>query len=303
MAGVLESLLDPIPRNDFREQYYGRQPLLIRGHAQKFAGLFTWPALNDLLNSSAFPHPHIEISSAGKRDRHATRESIIEQCRAGASLVFRQLQLFDPRVGELTRALEAETGEPMFATLVVSQPSHATVERHWDRYDGFVFHLEGRKAWTVYEEPAEKPIVFFAKNREAPASRPRLEGELQPGDLLYVPRGYWHEALAQRGLSVHLTVGVMARTGIDFLAWLVDELRGDARFRHEFPLAFADEPEELRETRLREHVAKLAAMLDARLRDPATLAAFIEHCRVPKSGVRRFDFPAQLLETPPDPER
>jgi ribosomal protein L16 Arg81 hydroxylase len=298
MPTVLESLLDPISPIEFRERYYGKQPLLVRGHPKKFADLFDWDDLNRVLNTSPYPHPHVEISSPGKREQPTNAHSIIEQCRAGASLIFRQLELFDPKVGELTRALETETGEPMFVALILSPPSQGAFERHWDRYDGLIVHLDGHKAWTVYDEPADKPIFYFTEKHDDPPSHPILECELAPGDVLYVPRGHWHQAVAQRGLSLHLTFAVKARTGIDFLTWLADQLRSDVRFRHELPLSFADEPADVRATRLREHVTRLREILDSRLRDDATIQSFIEHCAISDGDVRRFDFPAQLLEAP-----
>jgi ribosomal protein L16 Arg81 hydroxylase len=296
MPTVLESLLDPISPIEFRERYYGKQPLLIRGDPKKFADLFTWDVLNRVLNTSPFPNPHVEIFNSHERQQLTDSQSIIEQYRAGSSLIFRQLQLFDPKVGELTHALETEIGEPMFVALVLSPPSQSAFKLHWDRYDGLILHIDGHKAWKVYDQPYEKPIVHFAENQDDPPSHPVLECELAPGDVLYVPRGHWHQAVAQRGVSLHLTFAVKARTGIDFLTWLVDRLRSDVRFRDELPLSFADEPADLRAMRLREHVARLGELLDSRLQDETTIQSYLEHCEIPDRDVRRFNFPAQLLE-------
>lgn len=298
MPTVLESLLDPISPIEFREKYYGKQPLLVRGHPKKFADLFNWDDLNRVLNTSPYPNPHVEISSPHQRQQPTNSQSIIEQYRSGSSLIFRQLQLFDPKVGELMRALEAEIGEPMFVVLLLSPPSQGAFERHWDRYDGLILHIDGHKAWTVYDEPVDKPIHHFAEKHGDPPSHPILECELAPGDLLYVPRGHWHQAVAQRGLSLHLTFAVKARTGIDFLTWLVDQLRSDVRFGHELPLSFADEPADLCAMRLREHVTRLGEILDSQMQDETTIQSYLEHCAIPEGDVRRFNFPAQLLEAP-----
>lgn len=296
MPTVLESLLDPISRTQFREQYYGKQPLLIRGHAKKFAGLFTWDDLNRLLNASPWPHPEVQVTP-----RYANPDSplsVIEQCRAGAALIFNQVHLFDPKVGDFARALEAETGEPTNAVLFLSQPAQAAAPLHYDRHDVFVLHVYGQKAWSVYDRTIDKPVHGLEDEPHDPPARPSVECELAPGDVLYIPRGHWHQALAQGGLSLHLTFGVTARTGIDFLKWLVDEVRNDIRVRHELPLSFADESAELRETRLREHAARLGDILLSRLHERETIPSFIEHCVVSDSASRAFKFPAQLLESP-----
>lgn len=296
MTTALEALLDPIGRQEFRDRYYGKEPLLIRARPGKFADFFTWDDLNRLLNGSTWPHPDVQIPPYYTAP--ASAQSVIEQCRAGASLIFNQVHNFDPKVGEFTRAIEAETGEPTNAVMFLSQPSQAAAPLHYDRHDVFVLHLHGQKAWSVYDRTVEKPVHDMQDAPHDPPDEPSIECELSPGDVLYIPRGHWHKALAQGGLSMHLTFGVKARTGVDFLKWLIDEARDDVRLRNELPLTFADEPADVREARLREHVSELAAVVVARLREPRTVTSFIEYCVVSESGARPFKFPAQLMDAP-----
>jgi len=295
---VLESLLDPISPAQFREQYYGRQPLLVRGHPKKFDGLFTWDDLNRLLNALSYPHYNVETTGSGGRSQASNQYSLIERCRAGDSLIFTYLHLFDPKIGELARSMETETGEPMSVTLVLSQPSRAAFARHFDRQDVFVLHMDGHKAWQVYDRTVDRPVVEMYDSVDESARSPTLECELAPGDVLYIPRGYWHQALAQRGSSLHLSLVMSARTGIDFMTWLVDQLRRDVRFRYELPLSFAEEPAQLREERLREHVAGFGELLLSRLADPETIRSFDQYCVLSDRDVRRFKFPVQLSESP-----
>jgi len=297
MPTVLQSLLDPVDPIEFRDQYYGKQPLLIRGRPEKLADLFTWADLNRVLNGLPYPNPHVTVATPRKRQEAATHTDLIEACRDGAGLTISQLQLFEPKVGELVRALESETGEPMAVTMVLSQPAQQAFRKHYDGHDVFVLQIEGRKGWSVYDRTIEKPLadvdVF-----SVPPSQPTMECELAPGDVLYIPRGHWHHALAQRGPSMHLSLVVAARTGVDFVTWLRDELQGDVRFRHELPLSFADEPAEAREGRLREHLAELGNALLSRFHDDETIHSFDRHRVLSDRDVRRVKFPAQLFETP-----
>ncbi|HXA18362.1 MAG TPA: cupin domain-containing protein [Thermoanaerobaculia bacterium] len=298
MTTALESLLDPIDPIEFREQYYGKKPLLIRGNPKKFADLFTWDDLNRLLNALPYPNPHVSTVVPRTRIETETPTSLLEECRAGSALILSQLHLLNPKVGELVRALEAETGEPMAVSLVQSQAVQTAFALHFDRQDVFALHLDGRKGWRVYDWTVEKPILVMEEKPESPPSHPIMEFEMSPGDVLYIPRGCWHQALAQSGPSMHLSLIMAARTGIDFLSWLIDELRKDVRFRHELPLTFAEEAADVREARLREHAAALGDALVSRFHDEETIRSFIRHCIVSDRDVHRIKLPVQMLEAP-----
>ena len=291
-------MLDPVGRMQFREQYYGKQPLLIHGHAGKFAQLFGWDDLNRLLNVATYPNPYVHLLTPGTSEKAVSSRQLIERSRAGDTLRISRLERLDEKIGELARALEAETGEPVRVTFFLSQSERAGTACHYDSKDVFVLQLDGHKAWSVFEPSVEKPIEPMGEGSSREPGPPSLECELGPGDLLYMPRGHWHQAVAQRGWSRHLSVGLLARTGITFSSWLVDELKRDVLFGRELPLAFAEEPLELREERLREHIGKLAEILAMRLRDDETLERFRAYGVMSDRDVRPFKLPAQLLEAP-----
>jgi hypothetical protein len=59
---------------------------------------------------------------------------------------------------------------------------------------------------------------------------------LRPGDLLYLPRGYAHEAFTTDDSSLHLTVGINIYRWVDLLRRALDgAARADARFRESIP--------------------------------------------------------------------
>lgn len=73
----------------------------------------------------------------------------------------------------------------------------------------------------------------------APNSEPpedvEWSGTMQPGDVMHIPRGYWHTATRtdrdDKGYSLHATFGFVKRTGVDWAAWLADKMRTDVLFR------------------------------------------------------------------------
>ena len=89
---------------------------------------------------------------------------------------------------------------------------------HVDLHDVFAVHCEGEKVWRIYKNRA-RDVVEQHSGPEAQAEIERSKGPLlmevrmRPGDLLYIPRGYYHDALASTEASLHVTFSVARHTG------------------------------------------------------------------------------------------
>jgi ribosomal protein L16 Arg81 hydroxylase len=241
MPEALASLLSPLSVAEFRSQYYAQQSVYIGGNPDKFRALFDLPSLRRILNFSPIPHPTMKLVREGQRLTASDASAVLEHCRAGATLIIEEIDKYDARVGTLGKTLASEFGERTRTNLYYSQPNRPGFNRHYDTHDVFILQIDGLKGWRVFDHTTKFPL-FVQKHhdRDAPDTA-CVECTLSPGDVLYIPRGHWHEATAQLEPSLHLTLGLFARTGIDFLTWLVDELRDDVRWRDAFPLSFADE--------------------------------------------------------------
>jgi hypothetical protein len=69
-----------------------------------------------------------------------------------------------------------------------------------------------------------------------------LDQVLQPGDLLYIPRGCYHVAVTMNEPALHLTLGVKNPRAMDLLLWMVERLRESDVARRDLPcLAGPDE--------------------------------------------------------------
>lgn len=87
-------------------------------------------------------------------------------------------------------------------------------------------------------------------------------GTLTAGDVMHIPRGFWHQATrAERGegFSLHATVGFVKRTGVTWLDWLADQGRADELFRTDLDRWATPEVWAAQQAELVAAVAKLAA--------------------------------------------
>jgi hypothetical protein len=111
--------------------------------------------------------------------------------------------------------------------------------------------VSGEKRWLVYEPVWPLPLK---EQRYRPSmgepGEPVEDVVLKPGDTLYLPRGWLHEAVTSGTDSLHITVGVSVYTWLDAFKAALSECAGDLPFR-ETPTGEADELLE----RLRERLA------------------------------------------------
>lgn len=137
----------------------------------------------------------------------------------GATLVFAGLERYWQPVDALCTALIKEL-EWVFTINAYATPTNSQgFGLHTDNQDVFVLQLSGRKDWRVLHRPIVDPIQGqmlgrpgsldpTAMMRYAEAGgQPEWEGTLEPGDLLYIPRGFVHEAkTSDVAPSLHLTI-------------------------------------------------------------------------------------------------
>ncbi len=130
----------------------------------------------------------------------------------------------------------------MQANAYLTPPGAAGLAPHHDTHDVFVLQVAGTKHWTVREPVVDTPLPRHVSDHDAAAGQPVLfEAVMEPGDTLYLPRGFVHSAAAQQGVSLHLTIGVLATTVHDVLRLLVDRAGDEVAFRRSLPPGWPDD--------------------------------------------------------------
>lgn len=124
---------------------------------------------------------------------------------------------------ELCSCLQEYFGFPVGCSAYLTPAGSQGFPPHYDDVEVFVLQLEGSKRWRLYDRPDAESAPAADTTTEftqEDLSDPIDELTLHPGDLLYLPRGVVHQALAQEsGHSLHLTFSTYQRhTWRDLLA-------------------------------------------------------------------------------------
>lgn len=238
----LDYLLSPVTMDDFVENHHGRRALLIRGDADRFHDLFGWDDVNHYTNFGVRSYPQIKLAHETKSLGAEALAQVDYWLREGATLIINNVQTRDAVVERFVRALGRELNTRVNVNAYVSWPAKQGFDIHYDKHDVFVIAVAGEKEWKVFEPTLTYPIEQMAGPKgDPPDTDPYLACTLTKGDVLYIPRGHWHYAVAVTP-SIHLTTGPQPRTAFDFLYWQLERVFKDSEFmRRDFPIIQSDE--------------------------------------------------------------
>ncbi len=251
----LDDLLWPVSPEVFHAEFDDRQPLHIpAAEGAPKAALLDWARFNALLDMTSVWTPQtLKVVFNGQRvpprqychdaavgGRSVTRPSpakVKVLLAQGASLVLDEVQDLEPSIRGLTPALGAALAGQVSANLYCSFGGVQAFGTHFDLHHVFAVQCVGEKLWTLYRNRADTPVSFPVDSEETRAWLQQSRGEvmqqilMRPGDVLYLPRGWYHEALAVQGASLHVTYSVTPPTGLDLLKCIQVLVRDDPAFR------------------------------------------------------------------------
>jgi ribosomal protein L16 Arg81 hydroxylase len=281
----LAQLLRPCPVEEFLASIWGRAHLHVAGRPGRFAHLLLWAQLNMILRQHRLDFPRLRLARDGsslpasaylRHVRSGRRQSTIPrllpqqlttELRAGATLVLDAVDELCEPLEELAVKLERFFHERVQINAYAGWRTSRGFDLHWDDHDVFILQVAGRKDWRVYGMTRPYPLVEDVEPAAKPTHEPVWAGTLTAGDLLYIPRGWWHVALPLDEPTLHLTVGIHNRTGLDLIRWLTERLRASETVRQDLP-RFASQTEQSA------HVAQLRAELRAAMEDDELLAHY-----------------------------
>jgi hypothetical protein len=170
--------------------------------------------------------------------------AICEAYHNGYTVVLNALHRRWPAVASFRAGLSDDLGHPVGINLYLTPAGSQGFQAHMDGHDVFILQLDGPKRWEVYKPQFELPLDDHpSKIVEGDLGRALLSPELEPGDVLYIPRGFIHRARTTKSSSLHLTMGIHSWRWVDVLHRAVDALAGqDPSVRRSVPAAVASEP-------------------------------------------------------------
>ncbi|OYU15022.1 MAG: cupin [Alphaproteobacteria bacterium PA4] len=290
----LAALLAPLPVDRFRTEFFGSRPCHVPAAPGMRAPLIGWDRLAELL--AIAPHwteGHITLvlnraAIAGEfymdecltpagPVRRADPAKVEHFLGLGATLVANDVDAIAPELRAITAMLGAEFAALSNANIYASFAGVQGFATHYDLHDVIAVQCAGEKRWNIYGHRAANPVAPLAQGgAEAQALIDAARGPLagtvtmRPGDLLYLPRGVYHDALATDGPSLHVTFALAPHSGEGVLKLLGAAALRDPQLRAYLPDGRTDP------AALDAHLADLAQRLAGIVTSPGFRDAVID---------------------------
>jgi len=302
---TFESLISPLDMGDFMRSYFRKDFCFVKGSSSKFTQLFTWERLNEILEFQQFGITRLNVVKKGVRvkdieiyDYETPRfanlpfkpilkyDSVIDELKNGSVLIVNGINQMLPQVKELCENVQWVLQISAHINMYMSGGNAEGFELHWDNHDVFILQIEGEKYWEVYNPTINYPLGDIFENESKPTQQPIWEGKLRKGDMLYMPRGFWHKAKTENSESIHLTLGIHSKTGIDYADWLNTQFIFNDVFRKDIPLINDNDGIEKYSTELKEAIIKSLEALD--------LKSYLSYSNMPLSNGNSNSLPISI---------
>lgn len=234
----------------FREKYFEQNAYLFRQAFRERP--FGWPDLDALLQQNEPTPQGLQLFNRGLvadesytedcpgfglRRRRLNKVRFYGHLNAGATLVINRFELQSVAAQRLCAEVARFAAQPATSNAYASFCGDGTFGKHWDTHDVFAIQLIGRKRWQVFAPTLPLPLGYQTSERSEHRcpETPVLDCVIEAGDVLYIPRGWWHLAIPLDEGSLHLSVGTYAPTVYDYVMWVCSRvLPDDVRAREAF---------------------------------------------------------------------
>ncbi len=170
----------------------------------------------------------------------------------------------------LSHALAQALGAHVWANIYVTGSAGTPLDFHFDAHEVLAIQCEGSKESRLSKVRADRPLdvpalmphiqASLAAKRAEAMEQILLTAAVGPGDVVYIPRGLFHNACSVSERSLHVTFGIAPLSGIDVVEMLAQLALSEPAFRDYLPLPREDPAGQARRARLAELGERLAML-------------------------------------------
>jgi ribosomal protein L16 Arg81 hydroxylase len=253
-----QAFIYPLTPEEFFTNYWGKSPLIIsRNDPNFYNSILTSKDLDYILSSLNLRYPDFKLIKFGAKfgyeeytdttfmrghlvDGVMNVDKLLGEYQDGATILLQAIQRYWKPAHYFCRSLEKYFNFPCKANVYMTPKNSQGFETHFDTHDVFVMQISGAKHWRIYDSPVILPDETFSYNENDHKPTLVQELDLVAGDLIYLPRGFVHDALTLDKESTHITLGITPITWFKVFEQLLSACRDDPRFRKHIEVGYAE---------------------------------------------------------------
>ena len=238
-----------LANGDFTNSYSNSQFWKGKISRAQMLNLFSWQHLNHALATNRITNDRLRLSTKDgyeQPNKQAFRKvrdafgrptdslSISELHRLlalGVTGVLEAVNELFPDIAAFTEVLGAQYYARSTANAYFSFGSSSGFGVHNDDHDVIVMQIEGRKSWRFFGTKDKSTMATVDDMKQPTEENVSEILVLNEGDVLFVPKGTWHDVVAINEPSLHLTISVVYPTVADYAQWLLSQNKYDTPYQ------------------------------------------------------------------------
>lgn len=180
---------------------------------------------------------YVESFNDVGRIRHRFNKTAVYQyLQDGATMVYNRIDN-EPFVDSIAKQIAQFAQAQTVVSGYLAFGSSSSYRNHWDTRDVFAVQLIGKKHWTISAPNFDMPL-YMQQAKDMPHITPSktvdMEVILEAGDILYIPRGWWHNPMPMNCETFHLAIGTFPPNGYNYMEWLMKKIPDIQSIRQNF---------------------------------------------------------------------
>jgi hypothetical protein len=255
-AKCFEWLVSPHSTNAFVQGYWEKRPLVIkRNSAEYFSGILTRRTIENYLKNDVDFAANSLVFTRGDPNSECSERETISETSVDVDTFKRMIdedgwtcQVVHPqnrnaKVHALLERLENWSGTLWGSNLYIgtSSSTNSSFTAFSDNVELFVMQLDGECHWKIYEGEQKLSRDSGSEFQEEDLGPSIVDEKLQPGDLVYIPRGYVYSCNAISPFTYLTLSTYQNQAWCDLISTAVSETleqitKTDVAFREGLPI-------------------------------------------------------------------
>ena len=194
---------------------------------QVIHNLFSWAELEKVINITPLindkrfhfinGNKHLWYPSYWQTDITSWPTEIIKEELRHYVCYIHDASRYNSNINKLASELEQINNFPTDAHIYFALTTHKQgFDIHNDRSHNFIVQVEGETNFKVWDEPAD-----IREYKDIINLKPFIDVTMKAGDIIYVPKGYWHQAISKtKRLSISFPSAVVKEAKLQNRDWI-----------------------------------------------------------------------------------